>query len=75
MEIRKKSNILRKKVTFEMHCGTCSLWATCFCKAACNRIIFILYSLQALVGPHEVKSRAGFGPRALSLTPLLHIII
>ena len=30
--------------------------------------INILYSLQALVGPHEMKSRAGFGPRAL--TPL-----
>ena len=34
----------------EMHCGTCSLWATCFCKAACNRIINVLYSLQALAG-------------------------
>ena len=28
--------------------------------------------MQALVGPREMKSRAGFGPRALSLTPLLY---
>ena len=24
------------------------------------------------MGPHNMKSRAGFGPRALSLTPLLY---
>ena len=52
----------------EMHCGTCSLWATCSCKSACNRIINALYSLQTLAGPQKMKSQAGFVPRD---TPVL----
>ena len=66
---KKKSNS-EQKVKFEIPCAPCM--ATCFCKSPCNRIINIFYSLQALVGPHKMKSRAGFGPRALSLTPLLY---
>ena len=42
-----------------MHCGTCSLGTSCFCKVAWNRIN-VLYFLQALAG--QIKWSRGPNP-------------
>ena len=70
--LKKKRQILRKKSYLRCIVGHVVYGQRA--SVACNRIINILYSLQALVGPQKMKSRAGFGPRALSLTPLVYSV-